>query len=246
MKLFIFWVVLLPALWASGPLKILVIGAHPDDPETCAGGLVALAAKGGHQVTVAYLTAGEAGIKGKTHAEAAAIRRQEGIEACETLGATPVFLGQIDGDSVVNREAFQEIVKFLEAEKPDLVVTHWPIDSHADHRACWSLVFHAWWWGGKRFPLYYMEAMTGQQSTGFMPTDRLDISSVVEVKHRACFAHRSQDVTPETYHAELLHGDMERQRGREAGFSFAEAFVRQDQSVSFDLSRLTLGSCAGP
>ena len=57
--------------------KILVIGAHPDDPETAAGGTMCLLSDAGHEVVSVYLTRGEAGIRGKSHDEAAAIREAE-------------------------------------------------------------------------------------------------------------------------------------------------------------------------
>ena len=57
--------------------KIMVIGAHPDDPETAAGGTMCLLSDAGHEVVSVYLTRGEAGIKGKSHDEAAAIREAE-------------------------------------------------------------------------------------------------------------------------------------------------------------------------
>lgn len=57
--------------------KIMVIGAHPDDPETAAGGTMCLLSDAGHEVVSVYLTKGEAGIKGKSHDEAAAIREAE-------------------------------------------------------------------------------------------------------------------------------------------------------------------------
>ena len=47
--------------------KILVIGAHPDDPETAAGGTICLLTDAGHEVVCVYLTKGEAGIAGKSH-----------------------------------------------------------------------------------------------------------------------------------------------------------------------------------
>ncbi|WP_404425077.1 PIG-L deacetylase family protein [Nibricoccus sp. IMCC34717] len=228
------------SLHAGTPLRILVVGGHPDDPETCAGGLIALASSAGHRVTVAYLTTGEAGIPGKSHEEAAAIRRAEALEACRVLGATPVFLGQIDGATVVDSSQYQAVARFINEQQPDLVITHWPIDTHPDHRACSNLVFNAWYWGGKRFPLYYMEAMTGHQTLGFQPTDRIEISRVASRKREACFAHRSQDISEATYDGDLLHGQMERQRGREAGETLAEAYVRQDQSVAFDFSTLVV------
>src|SRR5882757_2740435 len=80
--------------------KIVCFGGHPDDPESGCGGTLAKLAKMGHDVTIIYLTTGEAGIERKNHNEAAAIRKQEAINACAILKATPVFAGQIDGDTV--------------------------------------------------------------------------------------------------------------------------------------------------
>ncbi|MBR6432021.1 MAG: PIG-L family deacetylase, partial [Muribaculaceae bacterium] len=54
-------------------LKVLAIGAHPDDPETCCGGTMCLLTDASHDVVCVYLTRGEAGIPGKSHSEAAAI-----------------------------------------------------------------------------------------------------------------------------------------------------------------------------
>ena len=59
--------------WLEGYKKVLVIGAHPDDPETmCCGTMLKLKQMGAEVVSV-YLTSGEAGIRGKSHEEA---RRQ--------------------------------------------------------------------------------------------------------------------------------------------------------------------------
>jgi len=57
-----------------------VAGAHPDDPETGAGGTMALYSKHGHQVVSLYLTRGETGIPGKSPNETAAIRTKEAEE----------------------------------------------------------------------------------------------------------------------------------------------------------------------
>ncbi len=217
-------------------LKILVIGAHPDDPESCAGGLLALAAAAGHDVTSVYLTTGEAGIAGTGEKEAAEIRRKEALRACELLGVKAVFFGEIDGATVVDKARYQKMGEFLQEQKPDLVITHWPIDAHRDHRACWNLVYDAWLYGGKKFALYYMEAMTGHQTMSFQPTDHVDIGSVLKRKHDALFMHVSQGVNAVTYETEFLHGQMERFRGNESRCTYAEAFARQDQSKIVDLT----------
>src|SRR5215813_5007279 len=62
-------------------MKVVCVGGHPDDPESICGGTLAKFAAAGHDVTIIYLTTGEAGIEGKSHDEAAAIRRKEAIAA---------------------------------------------------------------------------------------------------------------------------------------------------------------------
>jgi LmbE family N-acetylglucosaminyl deacetylase len=69
----------------------------------------------GHRVTVVYLTRGEAGIAGKSHGEAAAIRTAEAEAACKIMGAKPVFAGQIDGATEANAA---RIRRLLEARRP--------------------------------------------------------------------------------------------------------------------------------
>src|SRR5439155_9466322 len=116
-------------------LRVLCVGAHPDDPESGCGGTLARYAAAGHHVTALYLTRGEAGIQGKSHEEAAAIRTAECEAACKILGAKAVFAGQIDGATEINRERAQALLNLLSAEEPDVVFTHWPIDTHPDHQA---------------------------------------------------------------------------------------------------------------
>ncbi|MEJ7683697.1 MAG: PIG-L family deacetylase [Segetibacter sp.] len=82
--------------------KIVCVGGHPDDPESGCGGTLAKLNKNGHAITIIYLTIGEAGIEGKSHAEASSIRKQEAVNACAVLNAKPVFAGQIDGDTIIN------------------------------------------------------------------------------------------------------------------------------------------------
>ena len=203
--------------------KILVIGAHPDAPETGAGGTICLLTRAGHDVVCVYLTRGEAGIRGKTHAEAAAIRVAESERACAVTGARHIFMDQIDGSTEINVDRYREMRELLEREKPDVVLTHWPIDGHRDHAVCGLLVVDAWRRLGRCFDLYYFEVMTGTQTQLFHPTDWVDITSVLEQKHKACYCHESQQLE------EVMrdwHEPMERFRGIECRRTAAEAFVR--------------------
>lgn len=209
--------------------KIMVIGAHPDDPETAAGGTMCLLSDAGHEVVSVYLTKGEAGIKGKSHEEAAAIREGEAIAACKVTGARPVFLGQIDGSTEVNRDRYKQMRDMLEQEKPDVVITHWPIDGHRDHAACGILVLDSWKRLGRCFNLYYFEVMTGTQTQLFHPTDFVDITATQERKHEACYCHASQKLQSVM---DGWHIPMEKFRGIECRCKAAEAFVRHVEPAS--------------
>jgi LmbE family N-acetylglucosaminyl deacetylase len=213
-------------------LKIVVVGGHPDDPESGCGGTIALYTSLGHEVTILYLTRGEAGIAGKTHEEAAAIRTAESEKACAILKAQAEFAGQIDGDTEVNRGRYESFRKILERQGADVVLTQWPIDSHRDHRVASLMAYDAWLEGGRKFALYYYEVMRGEQTQVFQPTHYVDISQTESRKRAACFAHASQHPETDFY---PQHDMMNRFRGMEAGVKYAEAFVRHDQSVAREL-----------
>jgi len=203
-------------------LRVVCVGGHPDDPESGCGGTLARYAALGHAVTVIYLTRGEAGIAGKSHDEAAGIRSAECSAACKILGAKPVFAGQVDGATTVDAKAAESFSRVLAAERPNVVFTQWPIDSHLDHQAASTLTFRAWLAAGRNFELYYYEVNLGSQTMGFHPTDYVDITAVREKKKAALFSHKSQN-GEEIYRRH--HEPMENLRGREAGTAAAEAFV---------------------
>ena len=210
--------------WLQGYKKVLVIGAHPDDPESmCAGTMLKLKAMGA-EVLAVYLTSGEAGIVGKTHEQARTIRQAEARKACEVLGVRAVFLTQTDGNAEVNKERYAEMKALIEAEQPDMVITHWPIDSHRDHRVCSILVYDAWRMTGRGFDLYYSEVMTGMQTQNFTPSLWVDITDYRDKKIEAYLCHESQELEGAV---KEYHDTMERMRGMECQAKYAEAFVQQ-------------------
>jgi LmbE family N-acetylglucosaminyl deacetylase len=211
------------------PLKVVVSGAHPDDPESGCGGSIGRFVSLGHEVTVLYLTRGEAGIEGVSHDEAAKIRTAEAIEACKVMGARPLFAGQIDGNTIINKKAYSEIAEIIESESPDIVFTHWPIDTHPDHRVNSSLVFNAWnrfrWDESKAFDLYYYEVLTGEQTLNFHPTHFIDITESFSIKKEATLKHVSQKAS-EWFN---IHQKMDEFRGFQMNWpgKYAESFIHQ-------------------
>ena len=215
-----------PTLAQERELKVVVVGGHPDDPESGCGGTMARYADGGHRVTALYLTRGEAGISGKPAAEAALIRSRECEIACTILRARPVFAGQVDGATEVNSARYEVFRKLLVAEDPDVIFAQWPIDTHRDHRAASLLTYDFWRGSAKRVPLYYYEVMTGSQTQNFSPTDYVDITSSEKRKLDACFAQASQN--PEEFYRH--HARMNEFRGLERRVRYSEAFIRHSAS----------------
>jgi len=219
----------LPSLLSASPKnvaekkKIVCVGGHPDDPESGCGGTLAKLVNLGHEVTIIYLTTGEAGITGKSHDEAATIRKQEAINACKVLNAKPVFAGQIDGAAIVSNETLQHLQNLVNDERPDIVFTHWPIDSHKDHQCASLLTIQTWIRSSSKFALYFFEVCAGEQTLGFHPTDFVDITDTQELKRKSVYCHVSQD-PPGIYGCG--HAAMEDFRGRELGVKAAEGFVR--------------------
>ena len=209
--------------WYTAYKKVLVIGAHPDDPETMCGGTMIKLRQMGIEVVSVYFTSGEAGIPGKSHEESRAIRIAEAQKACEMLGVRPVFMTQIDGNTEVNKARYAEMKALIETEQPDMVITHWPIDSHRDHRTCSILVYDAWRQTGYAFDLYYGEVMTGLQTQTFAPNHWVDITEQHNQKVQAYYCHKSQDMPV----VQEWHDAMEILRGMECHAKYGEAFVKQ-------------------
>jgi LmbE family N-acetylglucosaminyl deacetylase len=203
-------------------LRVVVVGAHPDDPESGCGGLIALLTQQGHEVIVGYLTCYRGDRKVGKEPEAV-VRKREATAACQALGARPHFFDYAHEKLQADETTIEAVASWLKKVQPDVVVTHWPLDTHPNHHVTSSLVWQCYLKGG-RWGLYFFEVMTDRQSLNFRPELYLDIASVRDLKRRALDSHRSQnpDAIWETHEA------MHRRRGAEAGVKFAEAFVCAD------------------
>jgi LmbE family N-acetylglucosaminyl deacetylase len=205
-------------------LHILCIGAHPGDPEFGCGGTMARYSDAGHSVTFLYLTRGEAwaGDKSLSFDQAAALRTKEAETSCKILNVKALFAGQIDDNTELNKKRAEELTKLILSVNPDLVFTHWPLDSHMDHQVTACLTYTAWIKSEQKFDLYYYEIDTGSETVGFNPTDYVDITEVRDRKKAAMMAHKTQG--PEKIY-DTDFKTMEDFRGMEAGVKAAEAIV---------------------
>jgi LmbE family N-acetylglucosaminyl deacetylase len=216
------------ATGSSRKFKILVTGGHPGDPEYGCGGTVARLVAAGHDVTLLYLNDG-------AWETSAAIRTAEVKKACEILKARPAWAGQANGHAIVDDTHYDSFHKLIAAENPDAVLDQWFIDNHPDHRAIASLTYEAWNRMKRSFALYYYEVSDGDDTMQFnAPTHCIDITSVLDTKKAACYAHASQN--PDFFHN--LQDTVATFRGLATGYKRAEGFIMQAGSP-FDILAIT-------
>lgn len=203
---------------APKKLRIVVFGAHCDDPETGAGGLIATLSKAGHEVICAYAATHRADRKINGEPEDP-VRRKESSAACEILGAKPYFFPYGCEKLWADEETQKTVSDWLDSVKPDIVVAHWPFDTHPNHHVVSSLAWLAYRKEGG-WNLYFYEVYTGIQSLGYRPELYLDIDPVYETKKKAVDCFVSQNPT------ELWtkHDEMHQNRGKECGRAHAEAY----------------------
>lgn len=199
--------------WDS-PQKILVILAHPDDPEFFCGGTLAKWAREGHAITYLLLTCGDKGFNPTTHPDMTpeslcGIRHEEQANAAKVIGANPpLFLDLPDGGLTPSLDLRRDIVREIRRHQPDILVTCDPQNlfaaygiNHPDHRACGQVVLDAVFPAAGN-PVYFPELL----AQGFQPhtpkeiwcalTNQpnvaIDVTATWDIKIQAILEHKSQ------------------------------------------------------
>jgi LmbE family N-acetylglucosaminyl deacetylase len=121
-------------------LRLLIIGAHPDDCEYHAGGLATYYRRFGHVVKMVSVTNGQAGHHEHPGPTLAARRSREFAQACAVIGAECEIGMQPDGQLLPTLENRLWMIRLIRQFRPDLVLTHRPNDYHPDHRYTSQLV----------------------------------------------------------------------------------------------------------
>lgn len=123
-------------------LRVLSIGAHPDDADTSAGGLLNKLYRKGWEVRLLSLTDGSAGTYRKELGgqELALMRRAEAAHSGAMLNARYDVLDHPDGRLEATLESREELIRYIRRFQPDLILTNRLNDYHADHRNTSQLV----------------------------------------------------------------------------------------------------------
>ncbi len=224
--------------------RVLVIVAHPDDPEFSCGGTVAKWVRQGVEVMYLICTNGDKGTADPalTSDKLAEIRAQEQRGAAERLGVQEViFLGYPDAELVANLELRRKLVRYIRQFRPHTVITSDPTPyyfpsghlTHPDHRAAGEAALAAVF-PSARDRLYFPELLeeglephrVGEVllAGSLEPDYWVDITDSVEDKIAALREHKSQTGKRKDLGQRLRERAARVAQGK--GMAYAEAFKR--------------------
>ena len=126
----------------GGKLNVLIIGAHPDDPDKI-GGCAYKWTLAGHTVTMVSFTNGDSGHQSIKADELAKLRREEARKAGEVIGIKYITLDNHDGQLMPSYENRLQMIRVIREHKADMVIFPRPYDYHPDHRYTGTLVLDA-------------------------------------------------------------------------------------------------------
>jgi LmbE family N-acetylglucosaminyl deacetylase len=192
------------SLTAQQRLRVLAIGAHPDDCDIKFGGTAALFAQMGHVVKFLSITNGDAGHHEMGGGPLARRRYLETQESLKRIGIEEYqVLDNHDGELTPSLEIRRQIIRAIREWKADIVITHRSNDYHPDHRNAGILVQDAAYMvvvpnvvSGTppltKNPVFLYYSDTFQKPNPFQPDIVVDIDSTYEKKVDGMDAHVSQ------------------------------------------------------
>ena len=217
-------------------MRVLAVGAHPDDLEILCAGSLAKYAVQGHHVTMAVSTNGEVGSATLSKSEIAEIRKGEAQASADVIGAELIWMGYPDEFLFSNEQTRLDFLNMVRKARPDVILTHAPSDYHPDHRTTGEIL-----WDIRvmttvpniktqeppceKIPeIYYYDTIAGIE---FTPQYYVDISETFEIKKKMLACHKSQAPWLEAQYGLSYLEFIEytgRYRGLQCGTKFAECF----------------------
>ncbi|PYI51288.1 PIG-L deacetylase family protein [Paenibacillus flagellatus] len=183
-------------------MRVLAIGAHPDDVEILCGGTLAKYAARGDQVTIMIATNGNVGSPVLTKEQIADVRRKEAEASAACIGADLIWMGYDDEFLFHDRQTRMAFINAIRKASPDVMFVHGSNDYHPDHRICGEIaidcripvtvpLIETEYPAMARIPhVFVMDNLGG---VGFEPEHYVDITDVYETKCRMIRSHASQD-----------------------------------------------------
>lgn len=219
--------------------RVLVVGAHPDDPDFFCAGTAARWSEAGTAVWYLVVTLGQKGVPpGADPVRFGRTRVAEQEAAARILGVEGVtFLEHVDGEVFDTLELRGQITEVIRRFRPQLIVTHDPLTrlyrQHPDHRAVGFAALHAAFPASRLatfFPDHMESNLLPHSVEGALlfgserPDTFVDIAPVFERKIAALEAHVSQaSAFPGGLHQRVRLRAAE--AGAQAGLDLAEAFL---------------------
>lgn len=217
-------------------MRVLAVGAHPDDLEILCAGTLAKYAAQGHQVTMAVATNGEVGSSTLPKAEIAEIRKREAAASAAVIGADFIWMAHPDEFLFSDAGTRLNFLNMVRRARPDVILTHAPTDYHPDHRTAGQMI-----WDIRvmttvpnietehpvceKIPeIYYFDTIAG---IDFVPQYYVDVTETFDAKRQMLACHKSQaGWLQEQY--DLSYLDFieftGRYRGLQCGVRYAESF----------------------
>ncbi len=219
------------------PLRVLAIGAHPDDLEFYCGGTLARYAERGDTVVMAVATNGDIGSATHTMDEIGAIRKQEALDSAALIGAELIWMDYHDEFFFYNEETRRHMIEVIRMAEPDVVLGHWTDDYHPDHSLSGMAARDARIMTAvplivtasahlKKIPTHFFYDTAA--GINFAPEVYVDITSTYETKKQMLACHQSQNAwINDVFEGRSIAQMMEVQtafRGLQAGVRYAEGF----------------------
>lgn len=187
----------------TSPIRIIMIGAHPDDCDQDGGGTAILFAKMGYAVKFVAVTNGDAGHQSEGGGILAKRRLAEAKEAGKRYGVEYDVLGNHDGELLPSLEVRLQVIRKIREWNADIVIAPRPNDYHPDHRYTGILVQDAAYMVAvpnvapetpplKKNPVFLYFQDFFQRPNPFRPDIAVDITAVFPQKIHALDAHVSQ------------------------------------------------------
>jgi len=206
-------------------MKILAIGSHADDIELGCGGTIAKAIQKGHVVKMIIMTKSVyENYDGKILRTADEVDK-EVADAARALNVPIENVGMLDfpnKDVPYGSTSVQTLNKILDDFRPDLILTHWPFDTHQDHRhTSLSTISASRYYNN--ILMYEPFPPSGRSYVAYRPQVYIDISKTLPQKIASIKAHKSQVIKYGKAWIESVKGRASL-RGFECGVKYAETF----------------------